>query len=114
MCKSMKYEAFLRKAFKLNNKGDDPAGIAQADNYACCYTPEAFNEIKAAVSYSIVALNSKHRNEKIFKNKDIYTKMDKFLESALEAKTLSELGLIIQEYNDFEEEIEVEENESVM
>lgn len=103
--KGYSYEVFLRNAFEINNKGEDPAGLALADWHNTAYSKDSFNKVKAGLSYAIAIYNHRYTNNKKLKDPEDYQGMDSFLEKALNANVIDDIDEIIQDYKSFINEL---------
>ena len=99
------YEFFVRKAFDVKNRGEDPAGLAEADIFNTSYDAESLNKLKVGTSYSICILNRKYEEEKTLRDPEDYERMKKFVSDVLEAKSGDAITEIIESYQDFEKEL---------
>ena len=100
------YEHFVRAAFGGVERGEDPAGLAEADIYNSSYDSTALNELKIGAGYAIAIYNFNYTEQKELRDPDDYEKMDQFLAEILDAKTGSEIGEIIEKYQDFQKELD--------
>ena len=100
------YEHFVRKAFGDVERGKDPAGLAEADIYNSLYSATYMNELKIGTGYAIAIYKSNYIEEKELRDPDDYEKMDKFLDDVLKANTGEEIGKIIEEYREFQKELD--------
>lgn len=100
------YEHFVRKAFGNVERGGDPAGLAEADIYNSSYASTSMNELKIGTGYAIAIYNSNYTETKELRDPDDYEKMDKFLDDVLKANTGEAIGKIIEEYREFQKELD--------
>lgn len=99
------YEHFVRKAFGNVGRGEDPAGLAEADIYNTSYNPTSLNELKIGTGYAIAIYNSNYMETKELRDPEDYKRMEKFLGDVLKVKNGNEIAEIIKEYQEFEEEL---------
>ncbi|GEM_PF-5550005 len=95
------FELFIRSAFGNVERGGDPAGLAEADNYNMSYSPEYFYKVKIAAGYAIAIFNRKYNNsgETITTEQD--AEMNEFLRRTIEAETTRDINMIIEDYRNF-------------
>lgn len=100
------YEFFVRKAFDVKNRGEDPAGLAEADIFNMSNNIEYLNKVKFGLGYSICILNHKYEEEKLLRDPEDYERMEKILSDVLEAKCGNDIAEIIKKYQELEKELE--------
>lgn len=99
------YENFVKKAFGVVNRGDDPAGLAEANIYNSSYATPALNKLKIGTGYAIAIYNSNYNNTKKLRDCD-YEKMDNFIADVIAANQAREIIEIIEKYQKFQNDLD--------
>lgn len=99
------YEVFVRDAFGCKVKGDDPAGLADADIYNASHRSDSFSKLKIGIGYSMLVFKRKYENEKKLRDPEDYKRMEQFIERVLDAASTADLEKIFTEYKSYMEEL---------
>lgn len=103
---ALEYEFFVRKAFGVSAKGDDPAGLAVADYFNSAFDTASLNKIKIGTAYAIAIYNNQYSELKALRDPSDYERMDQFMADILHAKNVNDVGEIIESYTAFKDELE--------
>lgn len=93
---ALSYEFFLRDAFGIHHKGDDPAGLASADIYNSTDTDD-LRKAKIGLQYAILAMERKFSNEKQLVDPEDYNKIRRLLDEADDITCHQKLNAVIKQ-----------------
>ena len=100
---AMTYERFIRKAFKANVKGGDPAGLGAADTFETGQDDNEFDlaEIKTGACYAMAIFNKDILDEQheLSKQEELNTKCERMLVDLMNAENKQSVYEIIVKYN---------------
>ena len=104
------YEHFLRDAFSMSmnkdiGRGQDPAGLAEANIMSRAYNVVELNKLKVGIGYAIAIYNNKLSSQKQVRDPDDYESMDEFLNRALQCNNSNDIVQLIREYKSFMKDV---------
>lgn len=105
MSESLIYEKFVLRAFGIENKGDDPAGLAHADIYNLSNHSDYLIKLKIGTTYAM-CIYAKDMQKRKLDDEDT-KKIDQFIEEAFYAKDCKAIISLIDRYEEFQQEIEL-------
>ena len=105
MSEALIYEKFVLRAFGIENKGDDPAGLAHADIYNFSNHSSYLTKLKIGTTYAMCKY-ARDMQEKQLNDEDT-RKIDQFIKAVFNAEDCKAIISLINQYEKFQQEIEL-------
>jgi hypothetical protein len=92
---ALQYEMFLRIAFCVKHRGDDPAHISDADIHNMAYDLNYLNKVKAGTAYAIAIFSHRFIEMGYIMKTEDEEMLNTFLGEAINANTIQEIDDVI-------------------
>ena len=110
MSTALKYEMFLREAFRSQRWGD-PAHMADTDIATAAESSKYhLNMMKVGIAYAMLCYNDHYSEGKRLREPDDSNLFSDYIDEVLDAASSEELGKIIDRYNEYKRELDTLDN----